>query len=102
MNGSIRSVVIDDRAIQREVQAHQKASGPNQIGSPLQGSLSKILVTEGQEVRSNDPLFTIEAMKMESTITAPFNAVVDKIYLKEKTLVNQDDLIVELTEVKED
>jgi len=35
-------------------------------------------------------------MKMESTITSPQAGVVVKIHLKEKTLVEQDDMIVEL------
>jgi len=33
---------------------------------------------------------------MESTITSPVAGVVKKLHLKEKTLVEQDDLVVEL------
>jgi len=44
----------------------------------------------------NTPLFIIEAMKMESTITAPIAGVVQKIYIRERTLVEQDDLVLEL------
>jgi pyruvate carboxylase len=67
-----------------------------EIGSPLQGSLARILVREGQQVDAGAPLFVIEAMKMESTITAPAPGIVKAIYLKEKTLVEQDDLVVEV------
>ena len=44
----------------------------------------------------NQPLFTIEAMKMESTITAPAEGKVSKIWLTEKEMVQNEDLIVEL------
>jgi pyruvate carboxylase len=66
------------------------------VGAPLQGSLAKILVKEGDVVQANTPLFIIEAMKMESTIIAHTAGTVEKIHLKEKTLVEQDDLVIEL------
>lgn len=96
INGTIRSVLIKDRSIDSDVSRNIKASGENEIGSPLQGSLSKIIVKAGDEVKKDAPLFIIEAMKMESTITAPKDGVIKKIYLKERTLVEQDDLVVEM------
>ncbi len=97
LNGSTRSLDVRDYSIKPTVVAHQKASNKDhEIGAPLQGSLSKILVKEGQKVNVNTPLFIIEAMKMESTLTSPIAGVVKKIYLSEKTLVEQDDLVVEL------
>lgn len=96
MNGQTRSVKIKDQTIKTEKVLHLKASGELQIGAPLQGSLSQILVKEGDNVTPNTPLFVIEAMKMESTITAPIAGVVKKIHLAKKTMVGQDDLIIEL------
>jgi len=96
INGAIRSVLVKDHQVKSEVSIHLKANGEGQIGSPLQGSLSKVLVEDGQEVKKNDPLFVIEAMKMESTITAPYDGTVKKVHLESKTMVQQDDLVVEL------
>ena len=96
LNGQTRSIPVQDRSIKTEKAAHRKAKGDKEIGAPLQGSLSKILVEEGQEIEENAPLFIIEAMKMESTITATAAGKVKLIHLKEKTLVEQDDLVVEL------
>ncbi len=96
LNGQTRSVKIKDQTIKTEKVLHQKASGERQIGAPLQGSLSQILVQEGDNVTPNTPLFIIEAMKMESTITSPVSGVIKKIHLTEKTMVGQDDLIIEL------
>ncbi|MEZ5058765.1 MAG: pyruvate carboxylase [Saprospiraceae bacterium] len=94
LNGQTRSVQIKDEKASTNIVVHQKASGPNEVGSPLQGSLSKILVKEGDEVQKNTPLFIIEAMKMESTITSNIAGKVQKIHLSEKTLVEQDDLVL--------
>jgi len=96
LNGGIRTVVVKDQHIKTIKASHQKAKTEEEIGSPLQGSLSKILVKKGAAVKVNDPLFIIEAMKMESTITAPFAGVIKKIHLSNKTLVEQDDLILEI------
>jgi pyruvate carboxylase len=96
MNGQTRSVKVKDQTIKTEKVLHLKASGELQIGAPLQGSLSQILVKEGDKVTPNTPLFIIEAMKMESTITAPIAGVIKKVHLTEKTMVGQDDLIIEL------
>jgi len=96
LNGQTRTIDVKDNSVKTETFIHKKASAENEIGSPLQGSLSKILVKEGDKVTVNTPLFIIEAMKMESTITATVAGVVKKVFLSEKTMVEQDDLVVEI------
>jgi pyruvate carboxylase len=96
INGQTRSIEIRDEKIKTEIVANKKVEKDKDIGAPLQGSLAKILVEEGDKVKENTPLFIIEAMKMESTITSPRAGIVKKVHLSERTLVEQDDLIVEL------
>ena len=94
LNGQTRSITVQDRSLNKEVVRNRKAEAPGEVGSPLMGNLSKILVRVGDEVKAGDPLFVIEAMKMESTITSPQDGEVQAIALKEKTLVDTDDLVV--------
>lgn len=96
LNGQTRDVIVRDKKIKVETIKHTKANAKNEIGSPLQGNLSKILVKEGEIVKKNQPLFIIEAMKMESNVSAPFNGKISKILLKANTMVEQDDLILEM------
>jgi len=98
LNGQNRFVEIKDNALNIEVVENQKANHDNkkEIAAPLQGSLYKVLVKKGQKIKQNDPLFIIEAMKMETTVGAHENGVIKRIYLKAGTLVNQDDLVVEM------
>lgn len=62
----------------------------------LQGMRSKLLVKKGDLVKKNQQLFIIEAMKMETIITAPFDTAINHIELAAGTLVNTNDLILEL------
>ena len=55
-----------------------------------------MVVKAGDAIKKNDPLFIIEAMKMESTVTAPFDGKVKHIHLNGGVMVEQDDLVVEL------
>jgi pyruvate carboxylase len=45
-------------------------------------------------VNKNQPLFIIEAMKMETTITAIADGTINKIQLKEGAMVNSEDLVI--------
>jgi pyruvate carboxylase len=96
LNGQTRSINIKDKSFTVTKATHKKVSNEGEIGTPLQGKLSRILVKAGDTVAKNAPLFVIEAMKMESTVIAPRAAVVKTIVLPEGVLVEQDDVVVEL------
>jgi len=98
LNGQTRNVDVRDKAIKVEQKENKKADKENerQIGAPLQGLLSKLLVKRGEAVKKNQQLFIIEAMKMETIITAPADTSVKHIELTGGTLVNTNDLVLEL------
>ncbi len=98
VNGQGRSVQIKDTSIKIDKVIHAKADKNNskEIGAPLQGMLSTILVKKGDKITKNQPLFIIEAMKMETTITATENTSIDEIILKAGNMVYADDLIIKL------
>ena len=98
INGQLRNVTVKDTSIKVVTVENVKADvgDAKQIGAPLQGLLSNVLVKKGQKVKKNQPLFVIEAMKMETTVTAIDEGVVDKIQLSGGSLVSSDDLILVL------
>ena len=55
-----------------------------------------MLVAGGEEVSREQPLFLIEAMKMETTVTAPFDGRVAEIVLPDGSMVESEDLVVVL------
>ena len=95
LNGQTRDLLVRDRSIKITEVKHLKVSHDKQVGSPLQGLLAKVLVKPGDVVTRNQPLFVIEAMKMESNVVATSNGVVGKVYLNQGTLVEQDDCVLE-------
>lgn len=98
LNGQNRTLRVADNSQNVVKQENEKAAKGNkfQIGSPLQGMLSKIYVKVGQEVDRNEPLFIIEAMKMENTVVANEKMVVADVILKEGMLVDSQDLILRM------
>lgn len=96
LNGQNRTLTVKDEMAAVDKVAHQKATDPNHVGAPLQGRLSKVLVSVGDEVQTNDVLFVIEAMKMETNVAANASGIVKSIPLMDGELVAQDDLIIEM------
>lgn len=98
LNGQTRNIEVRDRSVKVEQKENKKIDKNNdkQIGAPLQGMLSKVLVKKDEKVKKNQQLFVIEAMKMETIITAPADGVVSHIELPAGTLVNTNDFVVEL------
>ena len=96
LNGQSRQVQVRDKA-QKVVKAqHQKATTPTDVGAPLQGRLTRILVKAGETVTKNQPLFVIEAMKMESIVATQQPGTVKRLVLPENTTVEQDDCVIEM------
>lgn len=98
LNGQTRNVEVLDRSVKVQKIENRKTEKGNdkQIGAPLQGMLSKLLVKQDEKVKKNQPLFVIEAMKMETVITASADGAIKDIILKEGTLVNTNDLVIVL------
>jgi len=65
-------------------------SGAKTLPSPLQGSVSRLLVKVGDRVQVNQPVVILEAMKMENEITSPFAGVVRQILAREGQSVDAD------------
>ena len=76
-----------------------KAAAPAdgyKVTSPLPGSIIKVMVSEGQDVKKGDTLLTLESMKMENAVMADRDGKVAKIAVTAGQTVMQDDLLVVL------
>ncbi|MBC8109505.1 MAG: pyruvate carboxylase, partial [Verrucomicrobia bacterium] len=95
LNGQTRIVEVADKSVKILRPQNRKVSADHEIGSPLQGKLSNILVKAGDVVKENTPLFVIEAMKMETVVAAPEAGTIQKIVLEKGSIVAQDDVVLE-------
>ena len=57
------------------------------VKSPMPGTVVKIYVKPGQEVKANDPLISVESMKMEFLIRATHDVTVKEIRVNEAQFV---------------
>lgn len=98
LNGQRREVVINDQSVQTQVVAKRKAEtgNPNQIGATMPGSVLEILVQAGDKVSKGQALMVTEAMKMETTIEAPFDADIKEIFVIKGEAIQTQDLLIEL------
>jgi 3-methylcrotonyl-CoA carboxylase alpha subunit len=59
--------------------AGEVESGGGRLTAPMPGKVVAVVATNGQEVKKGEPLVIMEAMKMEHTIAAPFDGVVEEV-----------------------
>jgi acetyl/propionyl-CoA carboxylase alpha subunit len=64
--------------------------------APMPGEVTKVLVSAGQEVKSGDALIVMISMKMESTIEATEDGVVDEVFVEPKQFVEAGTLMLKL------
>jgi methylmalonyl-CoA carboxyltransferase 1.3S subunit len=71
------------------------ASDDKVCRSPIAGIVVRINVRVGQQIKVNDPMVVLEAMKMETNITAPFDGVVKNVVVAEGQAVQPQQVLVE-------
>jgi len=67
------------------------------LSAPMPGNVIRVLVKAGDEVSSGQPLLVLEAMKMEHTIVAPANGIVEEVLFQPGDLVQNDAKLVEFS-----
>ncbi|WP_342749440.1 biotin/lipoyl-containing protein, partial [Streptomyces milbemycinicus] len=72
LNGQLRPIQVRDTSAASDIPATQKAdkANPGHVAAPFAGVVT-LTVAEGDTVEAGATVATIEAMKMEATITAP-------------------------------
>ena len=100
VDGFRREIYVEDK---RSLSAKQKVTmlkadpkNPKQIGSGIPGTVLKVLVNEGEEVKQNQALVIVEAMKMETEMVASEDGKVKRIYVSDGQSVQSGELIVEM------
>ena len=67
----------------------------NEIKAPMPGLILEINVEIGQEVKENDTILILEAMKMENVLTSPRDGVIKSISVEKGEAVDKNKLLIE-------
>ena len=68
------------------------------LTAPMPGTVIRVLVADGDSVKPRQPLVVLEAMKMETPVVSPYEAVVRSVHVSEGDRVAGGELLVELEE----
>jgi pyruvate carboxylase len=95
LNGQMRPIDVRDESVKAERPALERADpqDPGHVAAPLTGVVT-VLVEAGAEIQEGKPVAVLEAMKMESTITAPAAGRVKRVAAKSGTRLDQGDLVL--------
>ncbi len=95
INGQLRPVQVRDRTISAEVSSAEKAdpSTPGHVAAPYDGAVTPT-VAEGDTVEAGQTVATIEAMKMEASITAPVAGTVQRLVISSTKAAAGGDLVL--------
>ncbi|MEP7091656.1 MAG: biotin/lipoyl-containing protein, partial [Nocardioidaceae bacterium] len=98
INGQLRPVSVRDRSVSADAPTAERAdtSDPGHVAAPFDGVVT-IAVCEGDTVEAGATVATIEAMKMEASITAPVTGKVTRLALDGTRQVEGGDLVLVLT-----
>ncbi len=94
LNGQARQITVRDRSVESTARTAEKAdtSQKGQIPAPFAGVVT-VTVSEGDTVEAGQAIATIEAMKMEASITTPVAGTVSRVVLSGATAVEGGDLL---------
>ena len=97
LNGQLRPVTVRDRSIDVDIVTAEKAdqSNPKHVAVPFAGVVTPV-VAVGDTVEAGQSVATIEAMKMEATITAPSAGTVDRRVIDASRQAEGGDLLLVL------
>ena len=98
LNGRARECVIADKSIKSEVKRRTKADSADkmQIGAPIPAMVSAVTATVGHKVKKGEKLIILEAMKMQTTVYALTDGIIDQVEVQAGDQVESKDLLVKL------
>ena len=94
-SGSALSIQPAASAVHTAPLAAVAGSGAT-IDSPMAGTILKVLVNTGSEVKEGDIVILMEAMKMETEIRSKFAGVVSAVHVKEGNAVSSGSVLITL------
>lgn len=100
LNGAQREVAVKDKHVEA-ISKDTRMADPNnklEIAASLPGMVSKVMVEVGDEVAEHQSLAILEAMKMETNITARGAGVIEEVLVEKGETVKAGQLLIKMKE----
>jgi len=100
VNGNQRAITVLDKSYQKgetiSAMVFADPDNKNEIGASIPGTVTKIMVKEGDQVKAGQNLIVLEAMKMEAQIVAPVGGKVISVNVTEGHQVKNGELLLKI------
>ncbi len=95
INGQLRPITVRDRSVHVDAPSQERADpgNPSHVAAPFQG-VATVVVAPGDTVEAGQVVATIEAMKMEASITAPVAGTESRLAVRSTQAVEGGDLVL--------
>jgi len=101
LNGRTYQIQDEDR-IAKGPKKKKGVDGPASVTPPMPAVVIAVNVTEGEKVEKGQKVVVVSAMKMETTLSAPYNGVVTRVNVSESDKVMPGDILVDIDEIKDE
>ena len=92
----VRARVPEPKTGEKKIKKNISTGAGKPVLAPLPGTILKVLVSNGDEVKRGDNLMIMEAMKMENNILSEKDGIVGSIKVAEGDTVLQNDVLLEI------
>ncbi len=98
LNGQPRQEKVLDAHLAAPAPERPKAdaANPNHVGAPMPGLIVQISVKPGDSVKAGDTLLALEAMKMQTSVTAERDGVIAELMVEPGITIDAKDLLMTL------
>jgi acetyl/propionyl-CoA carboxylase alpha subunit len=76
--------------------------GPTKVTPPMPAVVIAVNVTKGDRVEKGQKVVVVSAMKMETTLVAPYKGIVTRVNVQVSDKVMPGDILVDIDEIKDD
>lgn len=99
LNGKLYQVQDADR-VSKGPKKRKGFDGPRIVTSQMPAIVIAVKVKEGDIVQKGQGVVVVSAMKMETTLNAPYNGVVTRVNVTENAKVMPGEVLVDIDEIK--
>ncbi|MGK0375359.1 MAG: oxaloacetate decarboxylase alpha subunit [Arenicella sp.] len=94
--GDISGIAVIGEQILSSTETVMPVSGGEPVNAPLAGNVINIPVSVGQQVKAGDTILVLEAMKMETNITASKDGQITRIDVREGDSISVGDSLLSI------
>lgn len=96
VNGNTFTVSDGDKRVRNRIGKGNNDKTPDIVTPPMPALVVSILVQNGDRIKKGDGVIVVSAMKMETTLTAPYDGRVNRVCVSNGDKVKPGDVLIDI------